>query len=101
MKTKRVVGVVIRNDGLCNKTDDEIIRSALFSKVGQLERVLERKKHILSPNERNALQDEYERTFALTEQFHQVSGRRANTMIIDDSVCCPFPDCKGGLKNGI
>lgn len=94
MKKKRVVGVVIRNDGLCSKTDDEIIRSALFSKAGQLERALERKKHILSPNERKALQDEYERTFALTEQFHRVSGRRANAMVIDDSFRCPFPDCE-------
>lgn len=95
MKTKRVVGIVIRNEGVCNKTDDEIIRSALFFKAGQLERTLERKKHILSPNERKALQDEYERTFALTEQFHHVSGRRANAMVIDESLRCPFPDCKG------
>ena len=79
MEKKQIVGIVVRDNGLCQKSDNEIIRSALFSKVGQLERTLERKKHILSPNERKALQDEYERTFALTEQFHSVTGRRANT----------------------
>lgn len=98
VKRKRVVGVIVRNDGLCQKTDDEIIRSALFSKVGQLERTLERKKHILSPNEHKALQDEYERTFALTEQFHHVNGHRANAMAIDDSFPCPFPDCESRKK---
>lgn len=67
MKTKRVVGIIVRNEGLCQKSDNEIIRSALYSKARQLERVLE--KRGLSENERRALQDEYERTFALTERF--------------------------------
>lgn len=67
MKTKRVVGIIVRNEGLCQKSDNEIIRSALYSKARQLERVLE--KRGLSENERKALQDEYERTFALTERF--------------------------------
>ncbi|MGX7153435.1 hypothetical protein ACWOEY_11155 [Enterococcus sulfureus] len=67
MRTKRVVGIIVRNEGLCQKSDNEIIRSALYSKARQLERVLE--KRGLSENERKALQDEYERTFALTERF--------------------------------
>lgn len=69
MKTKRVVGIIVRNEGLCQKSDNEIIRSALYSKARQLERVLE--KRGLSENERKALQDEYERTFALTERFER------------------------------
>lgn len=67
MKVKRVVGRIIRNESICQKSDDEIIRLALYSKARQLERVLE--KRGLSGNERKALQDEYERTFALTERF--------------------------------
>ncbi|MGM0183472.1 hypothetical protein IGK74_002438 [Enterococcus sp. AZ150] len=69
MKTKRVVGIIVRNEGLCQKSDNEIIRSALYSKARQLERVIE--KRGLSENERKALQDEYERTFALTERFER------------------------------
>lgn len=67
MKMKRVIGIIVHNEGLCQKSDNEIIRSALYSKARQLERVLE--KRGLSENERKALQDEYERTFALTERF--------------------------------
>ncbi|MGM0260430.1 hypothetical protein [Enterococcus sp. AZ102] len=67
MRTKRVVGIIVRNEGLCQKSDNEIIRSALYSKARRLERLLE--KNVLSGNERKAVQDEYERTFALTERF--------------------------------
>lgn len=70
-KKKKLIGTVIRS-GNCLKTDNEIIRSALFSKAKQLERVIERQKHSLSMNELKELQDEYERTFALTENY----GRR-------------------------
>lgn len=70
-KKKKLIGTVIRS-GICLKTDNEIIRSALFSKAKQLERVIERQKHSLSMNELKELQDEYERTFALTENY----GRR-------------------------
>lgn len=98
MEKKQIVGIVVRDNGLCQKSDNEIIRSALFSKVGQLERTLERKKHILSPNEYKALQDEYERTFALTEQFHPNNGHRANAKSIDGSFRCPFPGCESRKK---
>lgn len=67
MRTKRVVGIIVRNEGLCQKSDNEIIRTALYSKARRLERLLE--KNVLSGNERKAVQDEYERTFALTERF--------------------------------
>lgn len=70
-KKKKLIGTVIRS-GICLKTDNEIIHSALFSKAKQLERVIERQKHSLSMNELKELQDEYERTFALTENY----GRR-------------------------
>ena len=63
---RKVIGVINR-EGICQKSDNDIIRGALFSKSRQLERMLERNN--LSPNERKMLRDEYERTFALTEKF--------------------------------
>lgn len=66
---KKVIGVIIRDEGICQKSDNEIIRSALFSKARQLERLLEH--HNLSPNEQKSVQDEYERTFALTDKFER------------------------------
>ncbi|MGX7328272.1 hypothetical protein [Enterococcus bulliens] len=63
----RKVICVINREGICQKSDNDIIRGALFSKSRQLERMLERNN--LSPNERKMLRDEYERTFALTEKF--------------------------------
>ena len=64
--------IVIVRDGVCLKTDEQIIRDSLFCRTRQLERVIERQKPNLSPNELNVLQDEYERTFALTDKY----GRR-------------------------
>lgn len=67
-KQKRVIGVIIR-DGICQKSDDEIVQGALFGRAMQLERMLERKKKSMPPDEYKSLLDEKERTFALTERF--------------------------------
>lgn len=65
---KRYGGINMEyENGLCMKSDRELIRSALLARCKKLERVL--KKDYLSPNERAVLQDEYERTFALTEHY--------------------------------
>lgn len=58
---------MVYENGLCMKSDRELIRNALLTRCRKLERVL--KKDYLSPNERTVLQDEYERTFALTEYY--------------------------------
>lgn len=55
-------------DGACEFSDNEIIWRALMARCGVLERVL---KKPLSPNERRQLQDEYEKTFALTEKYRR------------------------------
>lgn len=70
MKTKQVIGTVDRS-GVCQKSDNEIIYGCLMGRARTLERVIERKKAFLSPNERKELQDEYERTFGLTERFRR------------------------------
>lgn len=59
--------VTIIREGVCLKTDRELIWQALMAKARSLERVL--MKGNLSPNERKMLQDEYERYFSLTEQY--------------------------------
>lgn len=61
--------ITVRQEGICLYSDREIIWRALIAKCRQLERIIE--KHPLSENERKALQDEYERTFALTEQYQR------------------------------
>lgn len=55
------------HNGVCMYSDNEIIWQALRSRCSVLERVLERKNMTLI--ERRQLQDEYERTFALTEKY--------------------------------
>lgn len=59
--------VIIIQDGICLKSDREIIWQSLMSKVRSLERQLEKKN--LSPQRRLTLQDEYERTYALTGKY--------------------------------
>lgn len=61
--------VIINQDGICKKSDKDIVWGALMSKCRQLERTLD--KRYLSPNERLAVKDEYERTFALTEKYRR------------------------------
>lgn len=69
-KQTKVVGVVIR-EGVCQKSDNDIIYGALFGRAMALERTLQNKRSSLCVNELKALQDEYERTFALTERFRR------------------------------
>lgn len=69
-RKKEISGCIIR-EGVCQKSDKEIIHSALLGKAKQLERVLLRQKSSLSTNEHKQLQDEYERTFALTERYRR------------------------------
>ena len=57
----------VNQEGICLKSDRELIWQALMAKARSLERVLEKK--YLSPNERVILQDEYERTFSLSEKY--------------------------------
>ncbi|MGX7025865.1 hypothetical protein [Vagococcus hydrophili] len=61
--------VVINQEGVCKKSDNDIVWGSLMAKCRQLERVLD--KRYLSPMERLAVKDEYERTFALTEKFRR------------------------------
>ncbi|MGO3652060.1 hypothetical protein [Vagococcus sp.] len=61
--------VIINQDGVCKKSDKDIVWGALMNKCRQLERILD--KHYLSPMQILALQDEYERTFALTEKYRR------------------------------
>ena len=65
---KKVIGTVVR-DGICLDTDDELIFKALRNRAFQLERKLERGN--MTPNQRAMTQDEYERTFALTDKFRR------------------------------
>lgn len=57
--------ITVVQDGVCLKSDKELIRSALYSRVKELDRVLERKANTLSPNEYKMLTDERDRTFVL------------------------------------
>lgn len=66
IKEKRVVGVIIR-EGVCQKSDEQIMRGALMGRLAQLEQRIARVRLTASEMELKALQDEYERTYALTE----------------------------------
>lgn len=61
--------ITVVQDGVCLRSDRELIRSALISRTRELERVAERKKHVLSAIEMKELQDEKDRTFALVDQY--------------------------------
>lgn len=61
--------VTVIREGVCLKTDRELIWQALMAKARSLERVL--KKNNLSPNERKMLQDEYERLIALSGKYRR------------------------------
>lgn len=61
--------ITIVQDGVCLKSDKELVRSALFSRSKELDRVLERKVNTLSPNEYKMLADERDRTFALMDRY--------------------------------
>lgn len=61
--------ITVVQDTVCLKSDKELIRSALFSRARQLERVIERKSHVLAPNEMKVLIDEKDRTFSLVEKY--------------------------------
>ena len=61
--------ITVVQDGVCLKSDKELVRSALFSRSKELDRVLERKANTLSPNEYKMLADERDRTFALMDRY--------------------------------
>lgn len=61
--------ITVVQDGVCLKSDKELVRSALFSRSKELDRVLERKVNTLSPNEYKMLADERDRTFALMDKY--------------------------------
>ena len=61
--------ITVVQDGVCLKSDKELVRSALYSRVKELDRVLERKVNTLSPNEYKMLADERDRTFALMDRY--------------------------------
>lgn len=61
--------VIINQEGVCKKSDKDIVWGALMSRCRQLERMLD--KNYLSPMEHLAFRDEYERTFALTEKYRR------------------------------
>ena len=61
--------ITVVQDGVCLKSDKELVRSALFSRSKELDRVLERKVTTLSPNEYKMLADERDRTFALMDRY--------------------------------
>ena len=61
--------ITVVQDGVCLKSDKELVRSALYSHSKELDRVLERKVNTLSPNEYKMLADERDRTFALMDRY--------------------------------
>ena len=61
--------ITIVQDGVFLKSDKELVRSALYSRSKELDRVLERKVNTLSPNEYKMLADERDRTFALMDRY--------------------------------
>lgn len=61
--------ITVVQDGVSLKDDKQLIRAALFSRTRQLERVIERQKHVLSELELKELIDEKDRTFALVERY--------------------------------
>lgn len=61
--------ITVVQDGVCLKSDKELVRSALFSRSKELDRVLERKVNTLSPNEYKMLADERDRTFSLMDRY--------------------------------
>ena len=61
--------ITVVQDGVCLKSDKELVRSALFSRSKELDRVLERKVNTVSPNEYKVLADERDRTFALMDRY--------------------------------
>ena len=63
--------ITIVQDGVCLKSDKELVRSALYSRSKELDRVLERKINTLSPNEYKMLADERDRTFALMDRYNK------------------------------
>ena len=63
--------ITVVQDGVCLKSDKELVRSALFSRSKELDRVLERKVNTLSPNEYKMLADERDRTFALMDRYNK------------------------------
>lgn len=63
--------ITVVQDGVCLKSDKELIRSSLFSRTRQLERVIERQKHVLTELELKELIDEKDRTFALVERYNK------------------------------
>ena len=63
--------ITIVQDGVCLKSDKELVRSALFSRSKELDRVLERKVNTLSPNEYKMLADERDRTFSLMDRYNR------------------------------
>lgn len=61
--------ITVVQDGVCLKSDKELVRSALYSRSKELDRVLERKVNTLSPNEYKMLADERDRTFSLMDRY--------------------------------
>lgn len=67
---RRYGGIVVEyENGLCIKTDRQLIFDALIARCHKLERILN--KPTLTDNERLVLQDEYERTLALKEYYRK------------------------------
>lgn len=67
--SEKMSSITVNQDGVCLKSDRELIWQALMAKARSLEQVLT--KHNLSAEERKRLQDEYERVFALTEKYRR------------------------------
>lgn len=63
------------DQALCLFSDKELIFRALMAKCYQLERMLAKRTE--DTNERRALQDEYERTFALTQNYRKENKNEA------------------------
>ena len=61
--------ITVVQDGVCLKSDKELVRSALYSRSKELDRVLERNINTLSPNEYKMLADERDRTFSLMDRY--------------------------------
>lgn len=61
--------ITVVQDGVCLKDNRELVYSALFSRVKELDRLLERKGETMPRNDYKRLTDERDKTFVLLERY--------------------------------
>lgn len=61
--------ITIIQDEVCLKDNRELVYSALFSRVKELDRLLERKGETMPRNDYKRLTDERDKTFVLMDRY--------------------------------